>query len=208
MRSMGEVSIGTSIGIALYPEDAAGADELLRRADFALYSTKDRGRARARFFEPQLSEIVQDKIILARDLARALGSGEGLHLHYQPQVDLVTSKVVGFEALIRWKHPTRGNVPPSEFIPLAESSKLICDLGLWVVRQACLQLIAWDQAGHPRREVAVNVSAAQFWFSDLENDVQKVVLETGAPPELLCLEVTESMFVRDAEGRVLRAFRR
>lgn len=203
--SMGEVSIGTSIGIALMPKDGATADELMGHADLALYRAKESGRACAEFFSPEFSEIAQDKIRLARDLSLAIGNDEGLYLVYQPQVDLASGGVSGFEALVRWQHPERGNIPPSDFVPIAESSKLICDLGLWVVRAACAQLKAWRDEGQPLREVAVNVSAAQFWHSDLENDIEMVLMESDIPPSLLCIEMTESVFAREAEGRVRKA---
>jgi EAL domain-containing protein (putative c-di-GMP-specific phosphodiesterase class I) len=111
---------------------------------------------------------------------------------------------VGFEALMRWTHPTFGNVPPSEFIPIAESSQLICDLGLWILREAAVQAKAWLDAGEPPREVAVNVSAAQIWHTDFVSDVVRVLKETGLPAHLLCLELTESLLADHAEGRVRR----
>ncbi|MGL4440004.1 MAG: EAL domain-containing protein [Bosea sp. (in: a-proteobacteria)] len=203
--SMGEVSIGTSIGIAMMPTDGASADELMGHADLALYRAKESGRACAEFFSIAFSDIAQDKIRLARDLSQAISNDQGLYLVYQPQVDLSSGAVTGFEALVRWEHPERGNIPPSEFVPVAESSKLICDLGLWVVRAACAQVKAWRDDGHPLREVAVNVSAAQFWFSELEDDIEAALREADIPPTLLCIEVTESVFARDAEGRVRKA---
>lgn len=206
--SMGEVSVGTSIGIAMMPGDGSTADELLGHADLALYRAKDSGRAQAQFFSPEFSEIAQDKIRLARELAQAVSADEGLYLVYQPQIDLRSGGVIGFEALVRWQHPTRGNIPPSEFVPIAESSKLICDLGLWVLRSACEQIRVWRDEGLPLREVAVNVSAAQFWHSDMERDIEAALVEAGIPPDLLCIEVTESVFVREGEGRVRKALDR
>jgi diguanylate cyclase (GGDEF)-like protein len=203
--SMGEVSIGTSIGIALMPSDGATADELMGHADLALYKAKESGRACAEFFSAEFSEIAQNKITLARDLSNAIASNEGLYLVFQPQVDLVSGGVTGFEALVRWQHPVRGNIPPSDFVPIAESSKLICDLGQWVLKAACAQIRIWREEGHPLREVAVNVSAAQFWHSDLEHDIERALTEADIPPGLLCIEVTESVFVREAEGRVRKA---
>jgi EAL domain-containing protein (putative c-di-GMP-specific phosphodiesterase class I) len=123
-------------------------------------------------------------------------------VHYQPQVELSTGRVTGFEALMRWTHPTFGNVPPSDFIPIAESSQLICDLGLWILREAALQAKAWIDAGETAREIAVNVSAAQIWHTDFVGDVVRVLKETGLPPHLLCLELTESLLADHAEGRV------
>ena len=131
----GEVTIGTSIGIVLIPGDGASSEDLLRNADLALYRAKEDGRGRFAFFQPEMNAAVQHKIALACDLRRAVSENVGLVVHYQPQVDLSTGRVTGYELLMRWKHPTRGNVPPSEFIPIAESSRLICDLGLWILRE-------------------------------------------------------------------------
>ena len=126
----------------------------------------------------------------------------GFHVHYQPQIDLATGRVTGFEGLMRWNHPTLGNVPPSEFIPVAESSRLIGDLGLWVLRQAAMQAKAWLDAGEPPREVAVNMSAAQICHMDVVREVAAVLEETRLPPHLLCIELTESLLADNAEGRV------
>ncbi|QDM28815.1 EAL domain-containing protein [Tardiphaga sp. vice304] len=200
--SSGEVLVGASIGIALFPHDGNNVGDLLRHADLALYQAKEEGRGRAKFFNPDMSEIVQHKIALARDLRGAVQQNCGLAVHYQPQADLSSGRVVGFEALLRWNHPVRGNVPPAEFIPIAESSQLICDLGLWVLRAATNQAKRWIDAGEPPREVAVNVYAAQIWHSDFIGDVVRVLNETRLPPHLLCLELTESLMADHAVGRV------
>ena len=198
----GEVAIGTSIGIVRFPLDGSNLSDLLRNADLALYRAKEDGRGCFRFFLPGMNAVVQHKMALARDLRRAVSEGTELAVHYQPQIDLVTGRVTGYEALMRWNHPTRGNVPPSEFIPIAESSHLICDLGLWILRQSALQAKAWLDAGEPPREVAVNVSAAQIWHTDLLSEVAGVLKEADLPPNLLCLELTESLMADHAEGRV------
>ena len=197
----GEVSISTSIGIALIPQHGSNLNDLQRNADLALYRAKEEGRGRFSFFEPGMSDAVQHKIALARDLRHAVDRNLGLSVHYQPQVDLATRRVTGFEALMRWNHPTLGNVPPSEFIPIAESSQLICDLGVWIMREAARQAKEWLDAGEPEREVAVNVSAAQIWNADLVGDVTRILHETGLPPHLLCLELTESLLADHTEGR-------
>ena len=202
MLERGEVTIGTSIGIVLTPRDGTNPSDLLRNADLALYRAKEEGRGRFAHFKPNMNAAVQHKTALARDLRSAVSENVGLAVHYQPQIDLSTGRVTGYEALMRWNHPTRGNVPPSEFIPVAESSRLICDLGLWMLRQAAIQAKAWLDAGEPPREVAVNVSAAQIWHTDLVAEVARVLEETGMPPHLLCLELTESLFADHAEGRV------
>jgi diguanylate cyclase (GGDEF)-like protein len=198
----GEVSIGTSIGVAMIPGDGGNLTDLQRNADLALYRAKESGRGRLVFFEPGMNTAVQHKIAIARELRRAITENVGLNVYYQPQVSLSDGRVTGFEALMRWNHPTLGNIPPSEFIPIAESSQLICDLGLWILRQAALQAKAWLDAGEVQREIAVNVSAAQIWHTDFVHDVAEVLKETGLPPHLLCLELTESLLADHAGGRV------
>jgi len=198
----GEVNIGTSIGIVLIPRDGSNLNDLLRNADLALYRAKEDGRGRYNMFETGMSAAAQHKMVLARELRRAINTNTGLAVHYQPQVDLATGRVTGFEALMRWTHPVHGNVPPSEFIPIAESSQLICDLGIWILRKAAAQAKAWLDAGEQPREIAVNVSAAQIWHTDFVADVVQVLKETGLPPHLLCLELTESLLADHAEGRV------
>ena len=203
----GEINVSTSIGIALIPDDGGNPTDLLRNADLALYQAKEQGRNRFEFFSPDLNETVQNKMALSRDLRKAMTSGVDLALHYQPQIDLKSGRVTGYEALIRWNHPERGPISPAEFIPIAESSHLICDIGLWVLRSAATQAVAWLDAGEPPREVAVNVSAAQIWHSDLVSDVETVLNETGLWPSLLCLELTESLLVDHAEGRVRKVLK-
>jgi diguanylate cyclase (GGDEF)-like protein len=198
----GEVTIGTSIGIVLIPRDGSTLNDLLRHADLALYRAKEDGRGRFNIFDADMSAAAQHKMVLARELRRAVNNNTGLSVHYQPQVELSTGRVTGFEALMRWTHPTFGNIPPADFIPIAESSQLICDLGLWILREAALQAKAWIDAGEAPREIAVNVSAAQIWHTDFVSDVVRVLKETGLPPHLLCLELTESLLADHAEGRV------
>uniref|UniRef100_Q07QK2 Diguanylate cyclase/phosphodiesterase with PAS/PAC sensor(S) n=1 Tax=Rhodopseudomonas palustris (strain BisA53) TaxID=316055 RepID=Q07QK2_RHOP5 len=198
----GEINISTSIGIASMPRDGSTLTDVLRSADLALYRAKEDGRGCFRFFEPTMSAVVQHKMALSRDLRHALGGNAGLDVHYQPQIELSSGQVISYEALARWTHPSFGDVPPSEFIPIAESSNLICDLGLWVLRRAARQAKAWLDQGEPARSVAVNVSAAQIWHTDFAADVMQVLQETGLPPQLLCLELTESLLADHAEGRV------
>jgi diguanylate cyclase (GGDEF)-like protein/PAS domain S-box-containing protein len=198
----GEVSIGTSIGIATTPHDGRTLNDLQRNADLALYRAKEDGRGRFRLFEPGMSIAVQHKMAMARDLRRAISENTGLAVHYQPQVALSSGRVIGYEALMRWTHPTLGKISPAEFIPIAESSQLICEIGLWILREAAAQAKAWLDAGEPPREIAVNVSAAQIWHTDFVGDVVRVLEETQLPPKLLCLELTESLLADHAEGRV------
>ncbi|MCP9627664.1 EAL domain-containing protein [Rhodopseudomonas palustris] len=197
----GEACIGATIGIAILPEHGATAEKASRNADLALYMAKEAGRGRAQLFEPVYAEAVDQKLDLGRRLRHAVESG-GLQTHYQPQIDLKTGRVSGFEALLRWSHPQRGPIAPSEFIPIAESTGLIVDLGHWVLRDACRQMRSWLDAGLPPRTISVNVSPAQIWNGDFEKVVSTVLAETGLPPELLCLELTESLFVDHTKQKV------
>ena len=151
------VLIGTSIGIAIAPGDGEDPDELLKNADLALYRAKSEGRGTYRFFEPEMDQRMQARRSLERDLRSALINGE-FTLHYQPLVNLERDEICGFEALLRWHHPERGNVPPSDFIGLAEETGLIVPLGEWVLRQACTEAATWPD----HLKIAVNISPAQF----------------------------------------------
>ena len=152
-----QVAIGTSIGIAIAPDDGGDPDQLLKNADMALYRAKASGRETFCFFEPEMDAKAQARRILELDLRKALAVGE-FELHYQPIVNLAKNKIVGFEALLRWNHPTRGTVSPDEFIPLAEETGLIVPIGDWVIRQACMEAKTWPSDLH----VAVNISPVQF----------------------------------------------
>jgi diguanylate cyclase (GGDEF)-like protein len=196
-----EIFVNTSIGIVMIPRDGHQSEELLRRADLALYRAKKDGRGRVHFYRPALDEEVQLHTAIVHDLRRAMREGE-LETHYQAQVDLATGGVAGFESLIRWKHPIHGYVPPGKFIPAAEQSGLIGELGLWVLRDSCAQARRWADDGHPRRQIAVNVSAAQIWQGEFHREVEKILEETGLPPSYLCLELTESIFAGNRHNRV------
>lgn len=197
----GEACIGATIGIAVLPEHGSTTEAAARNADLALYMAKEAGRGHAQIFEPAYAQAVDQKLDLGRRLRHAVETG-GLNAHYQPQVDLKTGRVIGFEALLRWSHPDRGPISPSEFIPVAESTGLIVDLGHWVLRTACQQMRIWLDSGMPSRTVSVNVSPAQIWNGDFEKVVAAVLAETGLPPELLCLELTESLFVDHTKQKV------
>lgn len=199
--SHGEVTVGASVGIAYLAEDIPAAT-LLRNADLALYKAKEGGRGRYEVFHEELNGALQHKMRLERDLRRALAENLGLSLEYQPLVDLVEGQVTGFEALMRWRHPELGPISPAEFIPIAERSQLIIDVGRWVLREAMGQMQAWIDAGDAPREISINVSAAQLWHSDLVGDVADILAETGLPPHLLCLELTESLLADPSEQRV------
>ena len=197
-----EAKIGASIGIVILLKDADDVETLVKYADLALYRAKDRGRARYMFFTHEMDELIQHKMLLARDLRQATAENSGLEVWFQPLLALESRKIRGFEALMRWKHPTLGYIPPLEFIPIAESSSLISDLGNWILRETAQIAKAWIDAGGEAYEVAVNLSPAQIWQGDLEAEVAAILAETGLPPHLLCLELTESLFVDHTEGRV------
>ncbi|MBN9426719.1 MAG: EAL domain-containing protein [Burkholderiales bacterium] len=187
------VPIASSIGIALAPDHSSDPDTLLKHADMALYAAKAAGRRTWRFFERNMDERAQRRLSLCNDLRLALERNE-LELHYQPQVHLGDGRLAGFEALLRWNHPTRGSVPPSEFIPLAEETGLILPVGRWVLRQACRTAARWPED----LCVAVNVSAVQFSRSNLIQEVREALSASGLPASRLELEITESLLVDDA----------
>lgn len=184
--------LATSIGIAIYPTDAEDRETLLSQADTALYRAKGEGRNTARFFEAAMGAQVRDRRLLEHDLRRAIARGE-LRVVYQPQRDIRTGEVFGFEALLRWTHPVRGTVSPDLFIPLAEETGLIGTIGEWVLRETCKEAATWQQP----LIVAVNVSAVQMHDVQLPRLIQDILLETGLPPSRLELEITETALIRD-----------
>ncbi|GGF36254.1 bifunctional diguanylate cyclase/phosphodiesterase [Aliidongia dinghuensis] len=189
-----QVIIGTSIGVALYPGDSESGEELVRAADTALYRAKAAGRGTYRFFEPEMDTRLQERRLLERDLRQALAEGQ-LEVHYQPLVECNSEALLGFEALVRWRHPERGQVPPSEFIPVAEESGLIIQLGEWVMRTACREAAKWP--GDQR--IAINLSPVQFRHADLAHKILTIVEQTGLAPERLELEITEGVLIEDTE---------
>jgi EAL domain-containing protein (putative c-di-GMP-specific phosphodiesterase class I) len=174
-------------------------EQLLRDADVAMYMAKEHGKAQWQIFEPAMHQRVYDRLELKNDLERAVERGE-LELHYQPVVRLATRVPSGFEALLRWRHPTRGNVPPLDFIPLAEETGLIAQIGRRVLQAACLDGVRLNAAAtpHPVR-VGVNISARQLQRPELIDEVRDALAASGLPPELLVLELTESVMMRDVE---------
>ena len=186
------VTIGASVGIAVYPSDGKTSEELIRNADLALYAAKDGGRGRYHFYAGDLHSEAQERQQLEQDLRDAIAAHE-FELYYQPQVHTTTEKVSGFEALIRWKHPELGDLPPSKFIPIAEDTGLIAQIGEWVLRTACADLARWPES----IRVAVNVSALQFANPALPAIVTNAVASTGIDPSRLELEITESVFLND-----------
>jgi diguanylate cyclase (GGDEF)-like protein len=195
-----QLSVTASVGIALGAR--ANADELLRDADLALYEAKAGGRNRYAMFESSMQTNSQDRLALEMDLAEAIEQ-EQLFLLYQPTFDLRSETVTGVEALLRWRHPTRGVISPVDFIPIAEESGLIIPIGRWVLEQACQQATLWHHRGH-EIGVAVNVSARQLDDDALIDDVRDALQESGLDPAALTLEVTETTLMRDAEAAAKR----
>ncbi len=197
-----ELFVTASVGITVYPFDDTDLDNLLKNADAAMYLAKEQGRNNFQFYTAELNARATRRLTLETALRRALERNE-LELHYQPQVDLRTGRVIGSEALLRWRHPELGEVSPVEFIPLAEETGLIVPIGEWVLRTACSQNMAWQAAGLPPMPTAVNLSLRQFQGQDLYAAVRRVLDESGLAPELLDLEMTESVLMHDAEGALV-----
>jgi diguanylate cyclase (GGDEF)-like protein len=193
-----DVVATASLGIAVYPRDGTDMDLLLKNADLAMYRAKDAGRNAFRFFDAAMNESVVEHLHMASGLRTALGNGE-LRVHYQPQFDLTSGGVIGAEALLRWKHPALGYIPPNKFIPVAERTGLINEVGAWVLREACRDAQAWRRAGLGDLAVAVNVSPVQFRRDDIEREVANALSECDLPPSALELELTESLLVADAQ---------
>lgn len=193
--------VGVSVGIAVYPDDGVDAATLLANADSALYRAKREGRARVRFFESETDQELRDRRLLQHDLRQALEQNQFL-VHFQPQARM-DGEVIGFEALLRWNHPTRGFVPPDRFIPLAEENGLIVQIGEWVLREACREAASWPRP----LQVAVNLSPVQVQAGDLERSIHQILLETGLAPTRLEVEITEGVLIGDF-ARALNLLRR
>jgi diguanylate cyclase (GGDEF)-like protein/PAS domain S-box-containing protein len=190
-----------SIGISLYPEDGRDGLTLIRNADAAMYAAKAAGRNNYQFFAEPMNAAANKRLHLESELWRALAENQ-LVLYYQPQIDLLSGKVVGVEALVRWSHPVLGMIAPGEFIPVAEECGLILPLGHWVLLTACRQVRAWLDAGIDMGEMAVNISAHQFRQAGFVETVQGVLAETGLPAERLELEITESSVMHGVDAAI------
>ena len=193
--------IGMSIGVAIFPHDGTDAQTLLVNADAAMYRSKTEGRGIVRFFEPDMDKRLRDRRALQHDLRSAVAHGE-LTVHYQPQA-AIGGDIIGFEALIRWNHPTRGLVPPGTFIPIAEESGVIIPIGEWILREACREAASWPRP----LQIAINLSPVQFRHGDLPALVHTVLLETGLAANRLELEITEGVLISNFD-RVLAILRR
>lgn len=198
-----EVFISASIGIVVYPHDGITVAQLIKNADTAMYHAKDKGRNNYLFYEPHMNAAAADRLLIENSLRRALERGE-FELYYQPSINLRERRIDALEALIRWRHPELGMIPPDRFVPLAEESGLIVPIGEWVLREAVRQVALWRQAGFQAVRVAVNLSLRQFRHRDLIDVIRQAVLDAGIEPSALALEVTESVFMEDEEDTIAR----
>jgi diguanylate cyclase (GGDEF)-like protein/PAS domain S-box-containing protein len=198
-----EVRIGVSVGISLFPEHGQNADILLQKADAALYRAKSEGRGCARFFSDDMTQAARTRLEIESKLRRALKHGE-LRVHYQPQLDMASGRIVGAEALLRWHEPERGMIPPGVFIPVAEDTGLISEIGAWVLQETCRQGRQWIELGLPPLTLSVNLSPHQFRFNDIGATVKQALSASGFPPERLELELTESaLMAREGEAAAI-----
>jgi predicted signal transduction protein with EAL and GGDEF domain len=189
-----ELHVSCSVGVALYPEDGLDLDELMRRADAAMYVAKNAGRDMVRFYEAEIEQLAQHRLLLEQHLRQALALNE-FSLHYQPKVNSQTLEVVGVEALLRWDNPELGSVPSASFIALAEETGLIRTIGAWVLHEACAQLALWHSQGLGSLSVSVNLSALQLADNDLAQQVCKCLEQHGVKPSALEIEITESLLM-------------
>ncbi|MHA4870679.1 bifunctional diguanylate cyclase/phosphodiesterase [Duganella sp. PWIR1] len=196
-----EFFVTCSIGVAVYGADGTSAQRLIEHADIAMYRAKKLGRNNTQFYEPAMNEEARERLRIESALRKALERQEFV-LHYQPQVDLQSGRVVGMEALLRWQHPELGMVAPNRFIGLAEETGLIVEIGAWVLREACRQARSWMDDGHGMLRIAVNLSPRQFSEPQLLSSISQVLLETGLPPACLDIELTEGLFMHDVAQAV------
>jgi diguanylate cyclase (GGDEF)-like protein/PAS domain S-box-containing protein len=192
------LSVSCSMGLSVFPEHGADVETLIKNADAAMYSAKDRGRHNYRFFTDDMNAQVVERLTIENALRMALERQE-LSLVYQPQVEIASGKIIGLEALMRWQHPELGIVPPDKFIRVAENSGLILRMGEWALRTACLQTRKWQDEGMPEVRIAVNVSALQFRQDGFREVIGKVLSETRLPSRCLELEITESLLLSNAD---------
>jgi len=199
-----EIHITASIGITVFPFDDTNIENLLQNADTAMYRAKESGKNNFQFYTAEMNALIRERMAIENGLRQAL-TGNEFVLHYQPQIDIKTGKVVGVEALVRWAHPQKGLIPPAVFIPVAEESGLIVPLGEWVLRTACQQRKRWQDAGLPHVRMAVNLSARQFRDPHLAAVVAKVLADVGLDPhsDHLELELTESLLMKDMEASLV-----
>lgn len=196
-----EISVSTSVGVSIFPEDGKNVDEILQSSERALAHAKKSGRGGYQFHASEMNARAMDMLMLERELRKALVE-EQFVLFYQPKINIHTGAIVGAEALIRWNHPSRGLVGPGQFIEVIEERGLVIPLGEWVLREACRQNSAWQKAGMAHMPIAINLSAAHFNKASLISDVKKALIESSLDPECLELELTESSFMKDTQSSV------
>lgn len=193
-----DLFITTSIGISLYPDDGKTMHQLLRNADLAMYRAKEHGRNTFEYFTQGMNDLVQQKASIEMELRGALANNE-FKLHYQPIFDLQKNKIIGLEALLRWHNPQLGNVPPKDFLRIAEETNLILPIGEWVIRNACLQILHWQRSGYPGLYACINLSVRQFIQKGFVDLVGKILQETGLDAKYLILDLNESIIMEDIE---------
>jgi predicted signal transduction protein with EAL and GGDEF domain len=196
-----EFTIGASVGVCYYPEDGRTRAQLMKHADIAMYQAKTGGGNHCRTYAQEMNMAIYRNVELEAYLRKALSKGE-LELHYQPQMDLRTLRMTGAEALLRWRSGALGAVPPTEFIPVAESTGLIFDIGRWVLEKACMEAKRWELEGYPSMTISVNVSHRQLQQQDFVDMVKEIVASAGLPPDRLCIEITESLLSRNLQSAV------
>ncbi len=196
-----DVSVTGSIGISVFPEDGANSETLMKNADSAMYQAKDCGRNNYQFYEESLNRAVIERFALEKDLREGLRKGEFV-FYYQPQIEIVTRKIVGAEALIRWVHPRRGLVMPDEFIPVAEGSDLIIDFNKWVLQAACRQVRAWEEAGLPSVKVGVNLSGYKFVHQGIVQSIRDALRTFRVDASRLEIEITENVLMQNTDETV------
>jgi diguanylate cyclase (GGDEF)-like protein/PAS domain S-box-containing protein len=196
-----DVIVPVSIGVSIYPDDGETAEALINNADTAMYHAKENGRNNYQFFKQEMNIRASERQFIEAGLRVALERNE-LSLHYQPKIDLGTGAITGVEALLRWKHPERGFIPPAQFIPIAEDTGLILPIGQWVMHEACRQSREWLDAGFAPMPMAVNISAVEFRSKDFVESVRAALNESKLDPHCLELELTESVLMKHAESTV------
>jgi diguanylate cyclase (GGDEF)-like protein len=193
-----ELVISSSMGIAVYPQDGEDADQLIKNADAAMYHAKDLGKNNFQFFTEQLNKVSMERLLLETGLRRALEKGE-FELYYQPQIDLASERLVGLEALLRWRHPELGGVPPDIFIPIAEESGQIIRIGEWVISRAIEQSLEWQRQGYEPVRISVNLSGKHLQNHEFTDYLVELLETTGIDTDLLGIEITESSLLVNRE---------
>lgn len=196
-----EFTTSSSIGISVYPDDGDDIGTLMKNADTAMYAAKDNGRNNYHFYRKEMNERAREKLALENDLHKAIANNE-FFLVYQPKVCIKTGELIGAEVLIRWQHPIVGLIAPDQFISLAEETGLIIPIGRWVLQTACEKIIAWEKLGYASAKLAVNVSVKQFSSAEFMSEVKRILSVTGVSPELLELELTESLLMDTADSAI------